>query len=264
MHEIERQAKRLQQLSDSRRVERQRLQVLLTSAQRELGVRRGHLDQERRQQLELDREMQNLSVELAEMADQQCAIEQARQRPIVLEHVPTPLAETVFGEEQHYRLKQGRLAYVPLNELTEMLRREAPRRAERLRSVPQVTETIGPVQGFHLRYTLRRRSVAQFTNAGAVVRQVAELERFVLLPMSELLGEELDPALAPDSQFRQQLAAYRPGETVLTVWTYPDSFAEFSRLKRWLFERGFATAARPLPDDQPISGSPSGSRSAAQ
>ena len=116
VHEIQRQAKRLQQLSDRRRVERQKLQVLLTSAQQELGVRRSHLDSERRQQMELDREMQDLSVELAEMADQQRALEQARKQPIVLEHVPTPLAETVFGEEQHYRLKQGRLTYVPLND----------------------------------------------------------------------------------------------------------------------------------------------------
>ena len=86
----------------------------------------------------------------------------------------------------------------------------------------------------------------------------------MLLPISEEFGEPLETALSANSQFRQQLAAYRPGETVLTIWTYPDSFVEFSRLKRWLFDQGFATAARPLPDDQPISGSPSGSRSAAQ
>ena len=69
---------------------------------------------------------------------------------------------------------------------------------------------------------------------------------------------------SPGSQFRQLVETMRPGATVITVWTYPDSFGDFRELKKWLFDRGFATAARPLPEDQPISGSPTGSRSAAQ
>ena len=264
LHEIQRQAGSLQQLAAQRRLERQRLQVLLTAARRQLDDRRQQLDQDRQQQVELESATRRLSVELAGIEDQQHSLEQIRQQPIVLQHLPTPLAETVFGTEEHYRLLGGRLAYVPLNALVEMLRAEAPGKAERLRTVPQMTDTIGPIQGFHLRYTLQRRNFAQFTKSGAAVRQVAELERFVLVPISEELGEELDAALSPNSQFQQQLAAYRPGETVITVWTYPDSFQQFGRLKRWLFDRGFATAARPLPDGQPISGSPSGSRSAAQ
>jgi hypothetical protein len=264
VNEIQQQSARLRQLTENRGRERQRLQVLVTAARRELDTQQEQLGAEQRRQLQLDREFRELAAELAELTDQKQTLEQVRRQPIVLEHVPTPLAETVFGTEEHYRLKNGRLAYVPLNALTEMLRREAPRSADRLRNVPQITETIGPIQGFHLQYTLRRRSVAQLTKGGATVRQIAELERFVLLPVSEKFGEPFDAALSPDSQFRQQLAAYRPGETVITVWTYPDSFREFSRLKRWLFDQGFSTAARPLPADQPISGSPSGSRSAAQ
>ena len=264
VREIEQQANNLQQLAEQRRVERQQLQVLLTAAHRELDDRRKQLDEQQQRQLELDTETRQLSTELSEITDQQQSLEQARQQPIVLEHVPTPLAETVFGAEEHYRLKAGRLAYVPLNVLTEKLAADAPSKVDQLRNVPRITETIGPIQGFHLRYTMRRRNFAQFTKGGAVVRQVAELERFVLVPSSESMGEDLDTALRPDSQFQQQLAAYRPGETVITVWTYPDSFAEFGHLRRWLFERGFATAARPLPEGQPISGSPSGSRSAAQ
>jgi hypothetical protein len=264
VHEIDRQAGNLQQLAAQRGVERHRLQVLLTAARRAIDERRQRLDQDRRQQLELQSVTRQLSAQLAGVREQQQTLDQMRQEPIVLEHLPTPLAETVFGAEEHYRLLGGRLAYVPLNALTDMLRAEAPRKVERLRSAPQMTDTIGPIQGFHLRYSLRRRNYARFTKSGAVVRQVAELERFVLVPLSDNLGEDLNTALTPNSQFRQQLAAYRPGETVITVWTYPDSYQQFGRLKRWLFERGFATAARPLPDGQPISGSPNGSRSAAQ
>ena len=71
-------------------------------------------------------------------------------------------------------------------------------------------------------------------------------------------------ALKEGSQFRQVLATLRPKQTVVTVWTYPDSFGDFRVLKSWLFDRGYASAARPLPFDQPISGSPEGSRSSAQ
>lgn len=127
-----------------------------------------------------------------------------------------------------------------------------------------MTETLGPVQGFHLRYTVERRTVESAVQGGTVQRQLAELKQFVLVPMSDELGETVDLALQDDSQFQQLLETMRPGATVITVWTYPDSFADFRRVKRWLFDRGFSTAARPLPEDQPITGSPQGSRSAAQ
>jgi hypothetical protein len=84
------------------------------------------------------------------------------------------------------------------------------------------------------------------------------------LPESELIGEPLAEALRDDSQLQAVLANHRPAATTITVWTYPDSFHEFRQLKRALFERGYVTAARPLPADHPIGGSPEGTRSAAQ
>ncbi len=181
-------------------------------------------------------------------------------RPIELEHLPTPLAKTVFGHEEHFRLKGGRLVYVPLNELTLMLKDELPQKVWRLKEVPQFTETIGPVQGIHSRYTMMRRDVAATTPAGTVVRQLAELDQFIV-PLSEEIGEPLNEALDDNSQFGQLLETLRPA-TVITVWTYPDSYRQFRDLKKWLYQRGFASAARPLPEDQPITGSPHGSRSA--
>jgi hypothetical protein len=55
-----------------------------------------------------------------------------------------------------------------------------------------------------------------------------------------------------------------PNRTTVTVWTYPDSFHDFRRLKDELFKLGYLTAGRPMPHGAPIAGSPSGSRSAAQ
>jgi hypothetical protein len=90
------------------------------------------------------------------------------------------------------------------------------------------------------------------------------LDKFVLLPESEDIGEPVSAALSEGSFLHSILANQRPASTTITVWTYPDSFDDFRQLKRQLYDRGYVTAARPLPDDQPIGGSPDGTRSAAQ
>jgi hypothetical protein len=263
-YEVQRKAEQMAALLDLRGSERHQLQVLMTAARMELDERRAQLSAAQQDQVALASEARELKAELAKVAAQRQTLERDSKRPVELEHLPTPLAKTVFGSEEHFRLKGRRLVYVPLNELTELLRAEVPQKVYRLKEVPQMTETIGPVQGFHLRYTLQRRTLQTATAAGTLVRQMGELKQFVLVPMSEDMGEPIDQALAAGSQFRQMVESMRPEKTVITVWTYPDSYADFRKLKQWLFDRGFATAARPLPEDQPISGSPTGSRSAAQ
>jgi hypothetical protein len=78
------------------------------------------------------------------------------------------------------------------------------------------------------------------------------------------LGDPLETALAPGSRFRDKLAMMSPRQYTITVWTYPDSFAEFRRLKKELYGLGYAVAGRPLPEGMPIGASPHGSRSSAQ
>lgn len=264
VHEIKLQADRLGSLVANRQNERHQLKVLLTAAQRELDGRRSRLDEESQQKIELDTEARRLARALDDARLQRRSLETAQSETIELEHIPTPLAKTVFGREEHFQLKGGYLTHVPLNVLTEQLKVEAPRKIYKLKQVPEITETIGPMQGFHLRYTMHRKNYASVSKAGPVVRQIAELKEFILVPMSDRLGEPVDDALAPNSQFTQLVESFNPRRTVVTVWTYPDSFGKFRDLKRWLYDRGFACAARPLPADQPISGSPRGSRSAAQ
>ena len=92
----------------------------------------------------------------------------------------------------------------------------------------------------------------------------ARLVEWTLIPTTAQLGEPIDAALAEGSEFRRALADLDRKRTTITVWTYPDSFGAFCRLKKELFQQGFAVAGRPLPDGHPIGGSPEGSRSAAQ
>ncbi|MCP4189585.1 MAG: hypothetical protein GY768_03035 [Planctomycetaceae bacterium] len=264
VREIEQQANQIKELVDRRHSERHQLKVLLTAAKRELDTRSSKLDSESQSRIKLQSEALKLATALDEVRQQRDSLENEQEKTIELEHLPTPLAKTVFGGEEHFQLKDGYLTHVPLNVLTDQLKAEVPNKIWKLKQVPEITETIGPMQGFHLRYTMYRKNYASISKAGPVVRQVAELKEFVLVPMSSRLGEPADEALLPDSQFAQLIESFNSSRTVITVWTYPDSFGKFRELKRWLYERGFACAARPLPADQPISGSPRGSRSAAQ
>jgi hypothetical protein len=71
-------------------------------------------------------------------------------------------------------------------------------------------------------------------------------------------------ARVPLKPFHRQLRELNSQDTTITVWTYPDSYPEFRQLKEHLYQRGFLSAARPLPHGHPIGGSPHGSKSAAQ
>jgi len=174
------------------------------------------------------------------------------------------MAKTVFGKELHFRLHNGKLAFVPWDELVERLRDEAQQKLWRLKDQPELTETFGPIGGFWMKYTLKRVEYQHATRMGVAVRRGVELDRFILIPVDDDMGESLEDALHTNSQFQAILAANQPEATTITVWTYPDSFDEFRQLKRFLFENKYLTASRPLSFDTPIGGSPHGTRSSAQ
>ena len=85
-----------------------------------------------------------------------------------------------------------------------------------------------------------------------------------LIPDSDDLGEPLRLALDQGSEFRQKLAKILPGRTTITIWVYPDGFDAFREIRKELYRLGYMIAARPLPTGRPITGSPEGSKSAAE
>lgn len=182
-----------------------------------------------------------------------------------IDSYPTPLAQTVLGEEAHFQLRGGRVVAIPLDDLIAQLRSDATQQIWKLRDLPEATDTIGPVDGFRLRYTMKRFDVSLGeVNGRRRAGSYAELTRWTLIPVSAEMGETLDEALAEGSKFRAAVARLDPLDTTVTVWTYADSFAAFRALKGELYAQGFTTACRPLPDGHAISGSPDGSKSAAQ
>lgn len=183
---------------------------------------------------------------------------------VTLVNYPTPLSVPADGEELHFQIRNGRVAYIPLERLLKELVGDARQKIYRLLEVPEVSGTVGPLGGYRLQYVLVRRNVQVEDRTGEGVNgAMVQLKRWVLQPIADV-GDPSDKALEETSEFRRRLAGYQPEKTIVTIWCYPDGFADFRRLRDFLHQQGFSVAGRPLPNGYPITGSPSGSKSAAQ
>lgn len=233
-----------------RQEERGQLQTVVALAEQELAKSREAMTEEDRAQYDLAQDLIQSKGELERLGQTITSV--VKPSKTVLQHLPTPMAKTVFGQEMHFRLLGGRLAYVPMNEMTDALQKDAPTKVQKLRSQPRIEESLPVRDGFGARYSLRREG-----------DRVA-FEEIYLVDAEEDLGEPADQALQPNSLFRARLNGHDPKRTTVTVWVYPDSFDEFRKLKSELFKLGFLTAARPLPFGIPIAASPEGNRSTAE
>ncbi len=251
-------------LHDRRRNE---LAMRVSLAQRYIESRRDRLDDDARTDYDLRRRLAEQQAKLGATIRKSILAQEEKSdvKPIDLEHHPTPISHTVHGKEIHIQLRDSRVVIVPFDKLIDQFKGEFERKAYRLQHQRVLTDKLGPIDGFRLRYTIERIDVTpelyqQTGHTGSIIR----LRRVEFLPSNNRLGETVEEALAEGSDFRRVLARHRPGRTTVTLWTYPDGFDDFQKIKKLLYQLGFSTAARPLPFDMPISASPEGSRSAAQ
>lgn len=242
--------------------ERDQYQVLVSVAEQRLAEHREQLTAQQRERYDIDQELTRSQGELARLSALQVSL--TKPKPHVLEHLPTPMARTVFGGEIHFRLLNHRLAYVPWDEVLERMKADAQNHLHKLRSAPRVELSLPVIAGFGSRYVLRRAEVEVETRVGPARQTGIELEEVYLVDVEPNLGQPVSEAFAPNSEFRSRLAGAKPQSTTITIWVYPDSFDDFRMLKAELFKLGFLTAARPMPHGKPIAGSPSGSRSSAE
>ena len=182
---------------------------------------------------------------------------------VAVDHLPTPMAKTVFGDEIHFRLKGNRLSVVPVQQLLDEIKRDFERMAAGARN-GQTETAVGPIRGFVARY--RMEKAREMISRGGQLQMATriQLTGMTVEPLQTPHGQTLDQILSNSSELDIELAGRDPNSTTITVWVYPNSFAAFRKLKEHLYARGFATAARPLPLGQEITGGPQGSRSRAQ
>ncbi|XZE54690.1 hypothetical protein SH139x_000667 [Planctomycetaceae bacterium SH139] len=247
-----------------RRQERNMLLDLLALAKEQWQTEKAKLSNEQQAASQLAAELAAKERELRELAGERSRFDNAEPELAVLEHLPSPMAKTVFGDEIHLRLRQGKLAVVPIDSLVEEIRIAFRSGVDGTRPGSS-TATVGPIRGFIGKYEVQR-SRATASRGGSLGTAIRlELTGLTIEPVDESIGEPLLQVLQSNRSMLDIEFAGRPAETTtVTVWVYPDSFKEFRLLKEHLYSRGIATAARPLPEGRQISGGPNGSRSAAQ
>jgi hypothetical protein len=260
---IEKTVVKYQVLIDQRDRQRAMLLDLLAQAKAAWEEKKKELDQQATELASLASQFDRASEKLAQLKGQRQRLEEQPEQVVAVAHLPTPMAKTVFGDELHFRLKDNRLSVVPVDQLLDEIRRDFQRVAAGPRS-GLMDAAVGPIRGYVARYEMAkdREMVSRGGRVGMSTR--IQLVGMKLEPLSEPHGQPIEKVLSGSSELDIELAGRDPGSTSITVWVYPDSFATFRKLKELLYAKGFATAGRPLPIDQPITGSPHGSRSRAQ
>lgn len=267
--DLSRQDRQLQQhlaVIDQRQLLRDRMLLQLTAIKAENAAAIETLDAQSQQQVAQDQQLQVVKAQLEqaqyELADLQAG--ESESETVVLQHLPTPMARTVFNKEVHVLLKENQLTVIPWDNLIDALKHRAQMIAGAARGSGRSVDTLGPIDGFIMKFALVTERGVVRRGEMAAMAQRAELDYFVLEPTDVAYRESIDTALAAGGRLRNAIALEDPQRTTITVWVYPDSFGTFRELKSRLFAEGYLTAARPMPEGVRVGASPRGSSSTAQ
>ncbi|MDR2755631.1 MAG: hypothetical protein LBC20_07980 [Planctomycetaceae bacterium] len=240
---------------------------MMTSVRAAIETVAEEKDQETKEKIEYQRQLQEIETKLGQISRTKQWLQANRPQSTVIENIPTPISKSV-GEkdrEAHFRLLGGKIVYVPFLELFEKMKLEIAQNQNQYFKQKISENKIGPFDDFYLEYMLAAYDTPMQDAYGTGVGKSLQLEYAEMVPIQEPLGEPLKNALIlPDSELKRRLKIYRQDIYTITVWVYPDSFEEFIELKKFLYAQGYRVAARPLEFGMPISGSPRGSKSAAQ
>jgi len=181
-----------------------------------------------------------------------------------LTHHVSPVGQIVTGEEIHFRISRGRISHVPIRELTGILKEKIRQNGNWLLKYNQHQGVIGPIDGYRLEYVVARERLSVVDELRTGRRSIRiGISELVILPDSGLEEEGIVKSLQPGGLVYRHLSPLSPGSPV-TLWVYPDSFADYREVTAFARQNGFVVAGRPLPAGMPITGSTHGSRSVAQ
>jgi hypothetical protein len=247
-----------------RNAERMTLVDQKTLIDQEIQKRLEQLDARAKQAFEVDAQVGALERQFEELTKQHGELPEVQKSVIALQHLPTPMAKTVFGKELHVMIRDHQLSVIPWDTLVDLLKSSARSTASRNSQRDKFEDVLGPIDGFLMRYRLISKSGLMSDGRVAAMGKMVELERFELEETRDVLRESVEASLAQKGRLRAELDATRSNHTTVTVWVYPESFNEFRKLKEMLYKEGCLCAARPLPRDMRIGASPQGSSSTAQ
>jgi hypothetical protein len=177
----------------------------------------------------------------------------------------TPVSKPVEAEELQFECRRGRITFIDVAALIDEVKRGMRAKGEELRSTWAVSDVVGPIGPFQLRYTLERE---RDSFPGGVPDTVGSyrygLSAWYVEPVTEVRGETLAQALKPGSEFRQIVDGLDPQYAAVTCWVYPDSFPLYRQLRDYLYQRELVVAGRPLPEASQIASTRHGTVSRGQ
>lgn len=211
-----------------------------------------------------DKSLQQAAFETQQLHEVLQDLKSAAAPEDILQHRLSPVGEKVEDGEVHFRVEEGKVSYIPIDEMLGRLKAQVQSRRSAVTRLARYESFVGPVQGYRMSFVVERESLSPMEslqyNSGTYRVSVT---KWTILPEPGLQAEPVDEALQPGSRFRQVIDTSPPGSAA-TFWIYPDSFNEFPRLREIAHGLQLRVAARPLPAGTPIVGSPGGSRSSAQ
>jgi len=250
-----------QEESAFRDAERVELTTFVVGLEQEIEARRQKMGQDERRDFDLTSKIGAAQHELERLTRERIALVSVEPEVKQVESLPTPLSMTVSDKELHLRLAGGHVQLLPIDALLDEAKRQFDNNLWRLENSNRVELAVGPIDGYRMKYRVRKYAYSTPQGAGTIARG----EGWQIVPENEIQGETVADAVQANSQLLTGLRRASIGKRpTITVWTYPDSYEEFRELKAVLFEQGFSVASRPLPQGAKIGGSPNGTKSAAQ
>jgi hypothetical protein len=245
--------------------ERAWLSTTVAAAEKEIEEHRAKLSSDGQRDFDMRQRLSIAQVTLDNLTRQQVALLSREPNEEEIECQPTPVAKTVTGTEVHVLLSDDHVAVVPFDELFEQMKSDAQSNLWRLREQPGMERTIGPINGFRLRYCYVKEDIVRRSDAGTYMTGSAYgLSHCHFVPVVSPVGEPAEEALAHNSELFQHLQRIRPEGTTITIWTYPGNYDRLRELKRAVRQVGFQIAVRPLPKGMPIGASRHGSKSLSE
>jgi hypothetical protein len=181
-----------------------------------------------------------------------------------LVHRIMPVSRKTEGEEVMFRLVEGQISEVPLNELMKLAVDRVRKRISMLQRFGRLEDVVGPVGGYRMTFAIELNAFnsLEYLQYGGDGSRFSSFKQ-VIVPDATLIPEAVADAVKPGSAFRQKLESM-PADSAVTIVVYEDSFKEFAPLREVAHGLQIRVAARPLPVGTEITISANGSASRAQ
>jgi DNA repair exonuclease SbcCD ATPase subunit len=140
MEELVQQGELLKSEHDRHRRAQSQLSELIAMGQVRLQELRSKLSGDAQQDFDIQRQIQAAQTELQQLEQAAAAAITTTAPTIEIAANGTPISKIVDGDEVHFQLRGGRIAYVPMEELVEMARREMKPELDRLKTLSQLQD----------------------------------------------------------------------------------------------------------------------------